>query len=468
MRPFRQRLCVALGVIFVSCLFLNNSAPAKTELEQMTERLNTQLGAMAAQDKQRLFRIIESFYVSSRHTVDWSRIKDNLNIYVPSDIMNDLEPAADTDTDKSGRHHLQINQMMLFRFYDQSQTAARYVMKEAFDISLHQASQSNTTKMLGMAINWTANAWAIAHEIAHNIYGDPQKTAPSFAHLRQRELRADKKAFELMNNAGYSMALLYRYMHYMNSVEQVKKRAGRLRDDPRRTHPYWSERLQALNQFLDRNLPPKSRMVVYSTLTYSYITKDITQAMFILPSYDFEHLGYLAIVGGDFTPVGVERLANGSVRIYVRDAYVAYQFHMRDAVNYITTMKKLQGTGKELVMEAWRDSFEGAAIYDKTNQIRGAMQMDHLNLLYAEIDKMVLSANNKQLAKTYVYQRTARNHDHMLDYYSGKISIQAMQAEMTKTASYYDNKLRSILTTDQFNRLSMVLVKKISDLIQRR
>lgn len=468
MRSFRQSLCITLVAIFVSLLLLNNLAQAKTELEQMKERLNNQLGAMAARDKQTLFRIIESYYVSSRHSVDWLHIKDNLNISVPSDIMEDLEPIADTDTDKSGRHHLQINQMMLFRFYDQSQSAARYVMKEEFSLSLHRAGQSNTTKLLGLAISWTANAWAIAHEIAHNIYLDPQTPAESFDKLRQRELRADKKAFELMNNAGYSMTLLYRYMHYMDSVEQVKKRAGRLRDDSQRTHPYWSERLQALNLFLTSNLPPASRMAVYSTLTYSYKTKDITQELFILPSYDYEHLGYLAIVGGGVAPVGVERLPNGNVRIYVRDVNVVYEFHMRDAVNYITTMKKLQPDGKELIMEAWRDSFEGAAVYDQTNQIRNAMQFDNLSLLYVEIDKMKLSTINRQQAKTYVYQRTARNHDHMLDYYSGRISVQDMQAEMTKTASYYDNKLGSILTTEQINRLSQVLIKKISDLILKK
>lgn len=467
MCAFKQLVYITLGVIMISLFWANGPLQAQTEIDKLTERLNKQLGDIAERDKQGMFRILESFYVTSRYSVDWSDIENNLQISIPSGVLDSLDAQAHAETDDFGKHHLRINQIMLFRIYDQTQTAARYTVREAFGISLQQA-QSDVTKLLGIAIEWTTKAWAIAHEISHHIYRDTQTPAKSFSEVRKRELRADIRAFELMNNASYSMVLLYRYMHFMASVEQVKKRAGQLKDDQHRTHPFWSERLQALQVFMNENVPPKNRMVIYSTLTYSSETNGVSYNMFVLPSSDIEHMGFLALVGGSFAPVGVERMNNGSVNIYIRNADVIYNFQLYDTVNFITTMKMKQNNGKELVMQAWRDSFEGAAIYDQTNQIRDTLNMDQLAIIYSEIDKMTVNNKTKQLGKSYVYQRSVRINDHMLAYYSGKISMQIAQAEIEKTTAYYNKKLLSILNENQFASLSLVLIKKMTELMQRR
>lgn len=463
--PFKSKTVQALGAILAVFNFLTSPVLAKTELEQIIDRANSQFGAIAEKDRQRLFRIIESFYESSRFTVDWSRVKNRLSITVPSNIMEYQGAHAETDTDKSGQHHLQINQIMLFRLYDQSQTTARYTIKEAFGISLDEASKSETTKQLGVAIDWTTNAWVVAHEIAHNIYRDPEIPASSFAELRQRELRADKKAFELMNNAGYSLVLLLRYMLHMDSVEQVKKRAGLLKQDAQRTHPYWSERLQGLKDYMNNHLPPSRRWVIYSILTYNTINKEIIQTMFFLPSSAVEHLGYIALVGGSLAPVGVERMSDGGVWIFIRDKDTVYKYHLSSTARYFSLMRTWQNNGQPVLMEAWRDSFEGAAAYDASNQLRNAMNLDHMQVLYSEIDKMLLATFTQQLAKTYISQRSATINDHILAYHSGQISVQEMQNRITRTTSEYDNKLRAILTPEQFSRLSTVLIKKMSELL---
>ena len=111
-------------------------------------------------------------------------------------------------------------------------------------------------KLSGIVLSNTM-VWTVLHEVGHHALKHSGREAADNALRKQRELDADKWAFEYMTKLGYSVFGASIYLQSRAFVEACfGDVAGSSVEAQTTTHPSWSARLQALRSRFDLTAAP--------------------------------------------------------------------------------------------------------------------------------------------------------------------------------------------------------------------
>jgi hypothetical protein len=436
------------------------------EFETIKAKIEQQLGGLAEVHRQVLYRTLRAFQRNTQYGDNWGETLGNIQLEVPWNVFVDLPADARAKHEGTAGRHVELNQHLMFVIIDKSTVAARYLVKEASEIPWSEVDNA-TTKRLALEIEGHVVAWVLAHEIAHHLADNVDAKPPSLATSREWELEADKKAFEILNRAGFSLYLLSHYMQVMESLERIKLRLGKGNPESLSNHPHWSTRLRELNHYMEANPPVAHRWVVYNWFSYAPGQIPLTEIMYLLPGNNMEHIGFLS-VGGQIAMVGVEKQLNNSAIIYIREGSSVYQHRILDLSKHVTSVRISTADGTATDFLCFRGSFAGTAVYDSSGQISDTLAYDAVERIRESLRTANINSAGRLEAERLFTKRTEATQDHMLDFYRGILTPEQLQDRISNTSAFYDSRLKSTLGQQQFDRIHQLIIGDMADLIQRR
>jgi hypothetical protein len=363
---------------------------------------------------------------------------------------------------------VRLNQLAFAQLLDHSHAAARNFIADRTGSNL-QTVQGPVYDELAVEIHGHVLAWVFAHEIAHLRLGHTKSRPNSLAISRSRELAADLDAFNLLNRAGYSMALLYSYFKLAADRETALVHTGKHLDETLMTHPTWSTRRWQLFDFLRSSRVLRRRWIQFSVLTAS--TGDLMKRTYMLPR-DGTSLGFVFFYSKPPTPAGVEYKA-GSREAVVYERYVDVRIVSRletaDAhfTNLYVTQSSDQGQSKEVALTAFHDSFSGTEAMDEKGLIHSALQTNSIDPLLQALDK-VTADPVKRKAGRRLYQGRAMAFDLAnLRFFKGELSQEDLAAEQQIITARYAFELEKALGRTTVQAVDLEVIRWTEMLLRK-
>jgi len=435
-----------------------------SEFDALMARIETDFGVLASRQKQTLYQALYAFQKNTSYGGDkWNKTLGSIKLKVPWNIYVSLPADAKSTEDVDAGRHVNFNQTLMFVIIDKSLTAARYLVRDVTGVPWSKIDTPATNR-LAIEIEGHVVAWALAHEVAHHLEGNVNAKPPSLSTSREWELAADIKAFEILNNTGFSLYLLSYYMKVMARLENMKSRTGKGTPEFLSDHPHWSTRASELQQYMASHPPGMHRWAVYNWYSYTPGQNQISDASYILPGNDLEHLAFL-ILGESMAMVGVEKQFNNAAIIYIRDGNMVYQHQILDLSKHLTSIRIATANGGTTDYLCFRGSVAGTATMDSSGRISDAFAYNAIERTQQAIRTANVSFDTRLKAEQLFEQRTRSLQDHLLDFFRGTLTPAQYQSREMETSTHYDARLKALLGNQQFDQINQAIADDMKLLI---
>lgn len=341
------------------------------ELYEIVDRSNKTFADWAEKDHAILKSIIEAYRKSVSPQSNWVGFLDNLRLEaLPIDFLSNDEQKADAKTGigRGESVDVKVTQEFLILIRDKSYGAAISMASSLTGRNLKtENGVKETFDLLSQKISIHVMAWIVAHELAHNRLGHLGRKPATLAQSRNDKIAADKLAFEMMNDAGFSLFLLSQYFKTMKALEDIRSPLGMATQEEMSSHPSWDTRYAILRQAM-KSLPlVEQRWVTHSFLEFTARDHQLVKTVFLYPRDTCEHLGFVVYDFKTIIAVGVERGPGNIIYLYSRAGDNVLRYTISDRSAHITSGSVQSVKGDVRVqneMPIYRDSLAAISMLD--------------------------------------------------------------------------------------------------------
>jgi hypothetical protein len=308
-------------------------------------------------------------------------------------------------------------------------------------------------KLAGLV--WTNTiVWTVLHEVGHHALKHTTTKADSNQTKRQRELEADKWAFNRMKTLGYSVFGVGSYFVARGMTGLCLGELGLIGDEKASTHPTWENRDTALRtNFNVLAAASQDPRILYIPMG---IPEPILTTV-VIPdsrSHEFEAIvtqrGKVTIGmtewDGKKAKVFVREAAGGRIVFIVEDAMrvpLVIEQQLYDDNNHLVQSIKMAAVQADIANLDFLE-IDGLKFSDIRKRSKGQ------NLLVVHLRKAGASESAIRKALSAANEYKEYRHHFGLEYVKGNISYATLSEQIQKKADTYEQHLIGILGANRY------------------
>ncbi|XXF81419.1 hypothetical protein P2318_17185 [Myxococcaceae bacterium GXIMD 01537] len=402
-----------------------------------------QAARMAREEEELLERVIVLLRASAKPGETWPALLDEITLDVPvfdpaSAPLEDWEADARATIGSEGERRVTLSQLMALHVMEKGQAAVAFRFSEDLRLPPEEI-QGPIVDELALEVRLHTLAWLVAHEIGHHQLQTVGRKPRTREDARRWELEADRFAWTLMWRAGFSLPILQWYFGLRESVDEVVSRnelSGEfhLSDERLSTHPNWSTRLTALDEFMNAHPPLRTRWNMLMFIGNVNGAPLVTRWM--LPGGEDEHLGLEVpspLGSAGVQVLGIEATGTHSANVYQRDAANTAACQLMDRDAYFGPVRcrfMTQGNARDVALQYIRGSFSTWQVLDTKGLVSMALGLGTVEMSEEVLRGVVSDATALAAGDRLIEDLVRRKQDAFLRYSRGDTTQEQLGQEL--------------------------------------
>lgn len=447
------------------------------ELERMLSQSEELFAGMAQASEEQLARVVSLLRASARPGATWVTLLDGL---APEVRVEDLLGPVSVEDARAaigagGMPRVTLEQVMTFVLHDKAHAAARRFIHLELGIAPEKIDD-RTQNLLKGEIERHALAWVIAHEIAHHRLGHVGRNPGTLARSREWERKADRLAWTMLNDAGFSMPLLERFFEVWDALDDIRRRHGlRLVPEELSTHPSWHTRLEELRAFMRTTPPAPGR---WTMLLFAAQQADGTPLItrWLLPQGADDRVGFEIFDRPQspgtppFSWIGIERAAGSPETLYQRGDGGATACELEDPGGHYPvarcTIPAEDGT-RSVTFTLVRISPAAWQVADRSGVLALVLGViDARTIGRAALRAVTSDAAELEQADALVDRHYRGAQDVLFRLARGELAADTATAELETLNRRFDHSLQGILGSERARRYVVEIGDRIRKLVE--